>query len=314
MTCILHIIVVNYQTPELTLNCLASVEAQRADFPDKFLHVTLVDNASPDGSGQWLAQQIQQRCWSDWVTMLTLDENRGFAGGNNAAINDGPHCEFLLFLNSDTIVHPDCLATCVHRMRDEVDIGALTCRLLNEDGSIQNSVRKFPTPPRMVVGALGLPWKLPRLFGWANLEDPGWDRATERQDVDWIGGAFLMVRRDLIDRIGGFDESFFFYGEDIELCHRIHRAGYRCVHEPTVATTHLGGGSSDATLLDTDMRSRYRRDGRRLVYTRLYGGISASLVLAFETMLATARRGGARFRRQSNPSALTRHTIRDTNE
>jgi len=286
---VVHVIILNYQTPELTRQCLESVARQRGEFGDGALRVTLVDNASPDGSGAALRATIAARDWSDWVDFLGLDENRGFAAGNNAALAAGPAGEFVLFLNSDTIVHDGCLRHCVEAMRREPGVGALTCRLLNQDGSIQNSVRRFPTPLRTMAASLGLPWKLPRLFGWANGEDPGWDRATERRDVEWIGGAFLLVRGAVLERVGGFDEDFFFYGEDIELCHRIHRAGYVCRHEPGAATTHLGGGSSDPTVMPAARQDDHRRAARDLVQRKLYGRWATVLLFVIERAVAKIR-------------------------
>lgn len=267
----LLVVVVNYRTPELTLACLESVARELPDFAPGELRVALVENASPDGSEEILRREVAARGYGAWVDLLVQPGNLGFAGGCNAGVAQSPSAELVLFLNSDALVHRGCLRLCVDRMREEPGIGALTCRLLNEDGTIQNSVRRFPTPARLLAAAAGLPWRFPRLFRWADLEDPGWDRARERRDVDWIGGAFLMARGDLLDRVGAFDASFFFYGEDIELCHRIRREGYACRHEPAAATTHLGAGSSDVTRLPDAQRNRLRWEARYLVQRKMYG-------------------------------------------
>ena len=292
---LLQIIIVNYQTPELTLACVQSIAEQLADFQADQLFVTLVDNASPDASGERIQQQITERGWSSWVQCLFLNRNRGFAGGNNAALNAGRKSEFVLFLNSDTIVHPRCLRVCLSEMRKDAAIGALTCRLINEDGSIQNSVRRFLTPLRLLAAAAGLPWRFPRTFGWADIEDPAWDRATTRRNVDWIGGAFLMIRRDVLDRVGSFNEQFFFYGEDIELCHRIRKAGYLCRHEPSVTTTHLGGASSDVTRMAEPHRNRYRWEARYLVQRQLYGHAAEALARLTDRWVWQLRRQKARW-------------------
>lgn len=95
-------------------------------------------------------------------------------------------------------------------MEEQKDIGVMSCKLLNEDGSLQNVTRKFPNPMRSLISALGLPWYLPFLFNWANIDDDTWDKENTKKDVDWLGGAFLLIRGSLLRKIGGLDEDFSF--------------------------------------------------------------------------------------------------------
>lgn len=267
----LAVIIVNFRTPTLTLDCLSALAPQIEQLPGA--RVIVVDNGSGDGSVPILQAEGDRRHWN-WLEVLPLPVNLGFAAGNNRGITQAGDVEYVLLLNSDTIVHEGCLAHCMNVMRNEPMIGAMSCLLLNSDGSPQVTARRFSPPTRQYVCALGLPWRLPWMFSWADPED-SWDRRSVRRDVDWIGGAFLFCRGDLLRTLGGFDEDFFFYGEDYELCHRIHRAGYRIHYDPRVAITHLGGGSSDPALLPSPFKQRHEWRGRYLVYRKCHGRIAS---------------------------------------
>ena len=273
----LAVVIVNYRTPQLCVECLASIAAERAGIPH--LQVLLLDNASPDDSVAVIAGAVALRGWQDWVRILPQKQNLGFAAGNNVGIrkaleSDNPP-EFLLLLNSDTRVHAGCLRKSMERMGRDRHIGALSCMVRNADGSVQNVCRKFATPLRESCRAVGLPYLLPRLFGWANLEDTGWDRRSTAREVEWIGGAFMLLRAAVIQGLGGLDESFFFYGEDIELCHRIRRAGWSVFFDPAGEITHLGGGSSDGSRLADLRRLEFVWKARFHVQRKCYGVLSA---------------------------------------
>ncbi|BDG04641.1 glycosyltransferase family 2 protein [Anaeromyxobacter oryzae] len=283
----LLVVVVNYRTPDVTLACLRSLAAELPALPGA--RVVVVDNGSGDGSARRLRAAIDAEGWGAWATVLALAENGGFAYGNNRGIAAAPEARYFLLLNSDTVVSRGSLRYCRDAMDRDPAVGALSCTLLNADGSMQNVARRFPTPLRRAAGALGLPWRLPRAFAWADLDDPGWDRWTTRRDVEWLGGAFLFVRGDLVRRIGGLDEDFFFYGEDVEFCARVWRAGYRCRYDPTVSIVHLGGTSSDPSRLATGHRLAHAWRARHLVHEKLYGRRSAAVLLALDRAVIAAR-------------------------
>ena len=273
----LLVIVLNYRTPDLTIDCLASLASEVEAVPN--VHVTVVENGSGDDSCERIRGEIEAKGWSTWATLIDQPENLGFAGGNNLAWRKSPSARYLLLLNSDTVVRRGSLRYCYDVMQAEPSIGAMGIRQILRDGSVENSVRRFPTPLRMFCSAIGLPWRSPKLFGWANVEDVSWDRQTVRRDVDWIGGAFLMVRGGILLEIGGLlDEDFFFTGEDIEFCHRLRRAGYRCVYDPTVAVHHMHGGSSDADKVATKQMMKYTLAARYLVQRKCYGQAAAAML------------------------------------
>jgi GT2 family glycosyltransferase len=260
----LLVVIVNFRTPRLTGQCLQSLADERRALGRRMV-VCVVDNASNDDSVTQLRQMIDQHGWSAWCQLFPLSENRGFSGGNNAALRYGPNSEYVLLLNSDTVVHPTCLKTALACLDRSPDIGMVSARLMQPDGQVQTQARRFPTPGREALTTLGLPWRCPNLFRWAWSEDPAWDRSRVGGDVDWIGGAFMLLRRRMLRDIGLLDESFFFFGEDVELCLRAARAGWRRYYEPKAVITHYGGGSGNGTpirLKPTFWDARYRLQQR----------------------------------------------------
>ncbi len=278
----LLIAILNYRTPAVTGECLASlapcigeVEATR---------VVVVDNASGDESVPFLASLIERKGWQRWCHLIASPTNTGFAGGNNLVMShlrrpEHAQTRWVLLLNSDTIVRPGVLAHCAGVMDRDVRLGAMSCRLDNPDGTPQHTARRFPTPARMAAGAVGLPWYLPGAFGWADVDDPSWDRSTPKlREVDWIGGAFMFIDAQVYIRLGGMDERFFFYGEDIEYCLRIRRSGRTIAYDGRVGITHLGGASSDPTRLPQKVRSSYAWQSRYAVQRRCYGAWAAAML------------------------------------
>lgn len=283
----LAVIIINYRTAEMTIDCVRSLAGELETVPD--MQVIVVENGSGDDSAQRIGEAIERERWGDWVILSTYEDNAGFASGNNRGIESVPNAEYVLLLNSDTITHEGCLKYCMGVMEESADIGAMSCRLLNADGSTQNVTRKFPTPLRQCVSSLGLPWHFPRLFGWADVDDMVWDRDGTKRDVDWIGGAFMLIRGTLLRRIGPLDSDFFFYGEDIEFCHRVWRNGMRVHYDPHVTTTHFGGGSSDSERLAAQARNIHAWRGRYLVQRKCYGVWAAWLLRVVDIGMWSAR-------------------------
>lgn len=288
----LLIVILNYRTPDLTIDCLRSLAPEVPSVPSA--HVVIVDNASGDDSVERIQAVINQEGWRDWAELLPQDKNHGFAGGNNRGIERYPGAEYVLLLNSDTLVHEGCLAYCIKQMEENASIGALSCLVRSPDGAFQNTAKKFPTPVRMIATALGLPFRWPKLFEPLRIHDLGWDRYTVRREVDWLAGAFLLLRGEALKKVGLLSEAFFFYGEDVELCYRLHKAGYAQVHDPGASITHLGGQSS--SLLESSQKANQLFiDARYLIQTECYGRLAAWLVWAvdlgttFVKRLATRR-------------------------
>lgn len=274
----LAIVILNFRTARVTLDCLESLHRCLGEV-EGGARVILVDNGSGDGSAEALRAEISLRCWQSWVDLIAEEGNWGFAGGNNIGLGHLRQSEeWVLLLNSDTIAYPGVLRHCLAVMKGDPMVGVMTCRLDQADGSPQVTARRMPTPLRMTAQVLGLPWSMPRWFGWADLEDLGWDRREGRlREVEWVGGAFMLVRREVLDQVGGLDAGFFFYGEDAEFCHRVRRAGggfWRIMYDGRVGITHLGGGSSDPERLAKRARDRLSWEARYLLQRRCYGRLA----------------------------------------
>lgn len=305
----LAVLIVNFRTPGLTVDCLRSLAPEVEEAGE--VHVEVVDNGSGDGSTERIGEAIEREGWRRWAHLTALGRNYGFAGGNNRAYEAAPEADYVLLLNSDTLVHRGCLRHCLAVMEERPEVGAMSCAVLNTDGTPQNAVRHLPHPLRLLMRMSTLPYRLPNLLGWTDPEDEHWDRLREKREVGWIGGAFLLLRGAFLRRHGLLDEDFFFYGEDIELCHRVWKAGYRCYYDPGASITHLGGGSSDASRISAEKVDAHRWRARYLIQRKLYGRWAEWLIRAadiFEwslrNLVYSMRGAGAQQRRRHAQQVL----------
>jgi GT2 family glycosyltransferase len=229
----LTVIIVNWNTRDLLRRCLDSLQA---DAGPLVLQVIVVDNGSRDGSQKLL------RSAYPWVTRIENTANVGFARANNqgAALACAP---LLLLLNSDAAMVPGGLWTAVHVMHEHPTVGVAGLQLLNDDRTLQPSGKRFPTLLSTIVGLLPVPEQ------WRG----AYDRRRNARDyarmasVDEVSAAAMVVRRDLFHALGGFDESFHFFGEDIDLCWRARKAGYAVVYLPSAQVIHWWGGARTRT-------------------------------------------------------------------
>lgn len=234
----LSIIVVNWNTRDMTRNCLLSVfqALQGPDAERINAEVILIDNASSDGSVEMVEQDFPQ------VKLIKNSDNLGFAKANNQGfeIAEGRH---LLLLNSDTLIHGDAMSLSVKYLDDHPQVGALGIKALNGDGSTQMTCHQFPSLLNMALMASGL-WKLkwPKFFGRYHMTD--WKRDSERE-VEVISGCYLMLRREVLMQVGPLDESFFFFGEETDWCRSMRRAGWILIFSPLGTFTHFGSVSAN---------------------------------------------------------------------
>lgn len=218
----LSIIILNYNTKELLEDCLNSVKKYEAEVP---LEVIVSDNSSTDGSPEMIKEKFP------WVK-YTEGPNEGFSKGNNRA-RSMVEGEMVLFLNPDTVVHKDVFAKTVKYLKEHKEVGALTCKLVLPNGSMDKDVRRrFPTP-RIALEHLAL--GMNKNYWYEDIPD------TQTHEVEAIQGAFFLTWKKILDRVGWFDEKYFFDGEDIDLCFQINKAGYKLVYYPEVYITHLKG-------------------------------------------------------------------------
>lgn len=263
------IAIVNWNAGGQLRACLASISA--ADWGRVALTlVVVVDNASTDGSADDVTDAIR---WP--VDVIRNRENRGFAAAcNQAARRIDADC--ILFLNPDTLVDRTSIAAAVAILEDpaHASIGIVGIQLVGDGGMVSRSCARFPTPWSTAFRALGLDRLLPSLCpGYLMTE---WDHAVSRE-VDHVIGAFYLVRAGVFRALGGFDESFFLYLEDLDFSVRASQAGWRSYYLATVRAYHKGGGTSEpikSTRLFYSLRSR-------LNYSRKHFSRPAAACLAF---------------------------------
>lgn len=231
----LSIVIVNYNTRQLTLDCLQSVFDSETGYS---YEVIVVDNASADGSVETIRSQFP-----DSVHLIANTENTGFAKANNQAM-DIAKGRYVLLLNSDTIVQPDTLQTMIAYMDENPELGASGCKVILPDGSLDKACRRgFPTPSASFYYAFGLSKLFPDVPRF-NQYQLGYLDPNETYPVDCLVGAFMLVRSETIRQIGGLDETFFMYGEDIDWCYRIKEAGWGIHYHPATYIVHYKGASS----------------------------------------------------------------------
>lgn len=233
---VLSILIVNWNVRDLLRRCLCSIFANLPPFP---LEVIVVDNSSTDGSVEMVRTEFPQ------VRLIANPDNRGFPAANNQglAIAQG---RYVLLLNPDTEVVGDALEAMVAFADAHPDVGVVGPMLLNPDGTVQSSRRRFPTLMTAVFESTWLQPYAPRrlLTRYYVLDRPD----DEIQDVDWVTGAALMARREAIEQVGPLDEGFFMYSEELDWCRRFREAGWRVVYLPTARVVHYGGKSSEQVL------------------------------------------------------------------
>ncbi|MDK2941067.1 MAG: hypothetical protein PWP56_580 [Acetobacterium sp.] len=225
----LSIIIVNYKTEELTSNCIDSII--KSNTKGLSYEIILVDNASEDGSVEAIKMRFPE------VKVIENHENLGFSKANNIGMEVSKG-EFLLLLNSDTIVELNTLKGAIAFISNHKHIGALGCKILLPSGKLDPACkRSFPTPLNGLYHSLNLDMAFPEStrFGAYNLTYVDENKTCS---IDCIMGAFMLVPRAVIDVVGMLDEDFFMYGEDIDWCYRIKQAGYQIIYYPEVRIFH----------------------------------------------------------------------------
>ncbi len=271
----LSVVVVSWNTRELLRDCLGSLYAATHLASE----VIVVDNGSSDGTLGMLAVDFPD------VRVIRNETNRGFAAANNQGIAIALG-RYLLLLNSDTVVHADALDRLVAFMEVHPEAGACGPQLLNPDGSLQRSGRAFPTLFQGVVALVPMPLALRRA-----LAEP-----IEKRDynqvaiVDEVMGSALLLRRAAIEQVGRLDEHFFFLGEDVDLCWRLSKGGWKIYYVPQAVVTHLGGGSRRQLSERTSLQAQR---GYVLLFRKHRPGLPASLITiitVFITLLKAVKR------------------------
>ncbi len=198
--------------------------------------VIVVDNASTDGSQEMVTEQFPE------VTLILSSENLGFARANNLGIQQASG-DLLALVNSDVIVHPECLQKLVEFLAKHSDVGLVGPKVLGSDGELQRTCRLLPTVWNTLCRTLVLDSLFPNHHWFSGREMRHWNHENQAE-VEVLSGCFWLARRVAVEEVGGLDERFFFYAEDVDWCKRFHDTNWKVVFVPQATATHFGGGSS----------------------------------------------------------------------
>ena len=259
----LSIIIVSWNVRGLLQACLQSIDTNRHDIA---LEVIVVDGASADGSPEMVGELFPG------VNLIACDENVGFPRGNNIGLAQA-NGRYLLLLNPDTEIKGDALPKMLAYLEKHPEVGLVGPQLINSDGSIQSSRRRFPKLATGLVESTWLEQVAPkavlRHYYVQDLPD------DETADVDWVTGACMLTRREIYATLGGMDEDYFMYSEELDWCRRIKDAGWRIIYFPEAQVLHHVGKSSEQAV--TARHINFQR--AKLRYFRKYHGAATTAVL-----------------------------------
>jgi GT2 family glycosyltransferase len=261
----LSIIIVNWNSKEFLSACLHSVRRFTRGIEQEII---VIDSGSYDGADELLRNAFPE------VIYIQSNENIGFARSNNAAFHIAKG-KYILFLNPDTELTSPAINLMVEYIQNAPNAGAVGCKLLNSDNSVQTScIQAFPTILGQFFSSEFLMNLFPAstLWGMSALRQPG----TQPSEVEVISGACLMVHRAAFEAVDGFSEDYFMYTEDVDLCYKLQRMGLKNYYMPAATVKHFGGGSSESApsnfsaIMMRDSIMRYFKKYRGSVYANVY--------------------------------------------
>lgn len=260
------VIIVNWNTKELLSNCINSIQEKTAGVS---YEIIIVDNNSADGSAEMIKMEFPH------CKLVASNKNNGFSRGNNLGIHEAIG-RYIFFLNPDTILVTNALNGMFKLMESNQSVGAVGCKLLNRDGSIQFiCARTFPTLFNQFSYYMMFNRLFPKSKRFTNVELGYWDH-KESMEIDCLSGACIFAKKSIIDKIEGFDDSFFMYAEDVDLCYRIKQEGWKLYYLASEEIYHLGGASSKK------QSHRYfsaiaMRESNYLLFNKHYGKTSSQI-------------------------------------
>jgi GT2 family glycosyltransferase len=274
----LSIIIVNWNTRDITRACLRSVSEHAASLD---YEVIVVDNASSDGSAEMIRAEFPA------VRLIANESNVGFGRANNQAMRVA-RGQYFFLLNSDTVIFDDAIERLVNFIASDASIGIAGCKLLFEDRTLQASCSRFPSLRVALLEDLMLYKFLPRRLQGELLLGGYWPHDHTR-DVDAVWGAAMILRRQVFEQTGGFDERIFMYGEDLEWCMRVRDHGWRIAFTPAAAIIHLNHKSSEQKYGDERIDLCHKRAYE--IYRRRAGFAAMLVMMLIKTFGAMVRAG-----------------------
>lgn len=263
-------IIVNYNSAALAVS---AIESSLEDITANQGHIVLVDNLSPNNDAGQLKTKIAERSWTDLVSLVCSKDNRGYGAGNNIGFEYikkmGWNPQYLYLLNPDTHLKPKAISALVDVLEKDAKVAAVGSRLEAENGSVHTSAFRFPTLWREFISASSFSL-LFKMFPKAVIAPPP---KTIRCETDWVAGASVLFRTSVFEDLGGFDETFFLYYEEVDLMLRLHRAGWTTVYCPDSQVTHMEGQSTGLSQGKTEHKKvpGYWFDSWRHYYRKNHG-------------------------------------------
>ncbi len=259
-------VVVNYRTPQLTLQCLDSLAPELQ--PIGGSRCIVVDNASGDDSVSTLRQEIQRRRWQHWVQVMESKRNGGFSAGNNQGIHSF-HAEHYLLVNSDVVVQQGCVAALLEASLRHPGAGAIGPRLMYPDRALHHSCYRFMSPGSEFLRAAATGPLSRWLSRWVTTL-PHLETPTE---PDWTSFACVLLKRAALQEAGPLDESFFLYFEDQDYCRTLRARGWSVLHWPSARAVHHAGASGTVRQATArrDRRPRYYYASRSRYFAKSFG-------------------------------------------
>lgn len=271
------VVLVNYRTPHLTVDCLRSLESEVAALPG--VRVAVVDNDSPDDSVAIIGAAIAAAGWQDWVTLMPSQHNGGYAFGNNFAIrpalqSTNPPAYFWL-LNPDTQIRPGALKALLEFMEQHPDAGIAGSAIEEADGTPFGTAFRFPTILSELDSGLRLGVVSKLLANWSVVRAMGEQTCV----VDWLPGASMLIRREVLQQIGLMDEGYFLYYEETDFCLQAKRSGWNCWYVPQSQIMHIAGQSTGVTVRNQRPKRlpQYWFDSRRRYFIKNHGLVYAAI-------------------------------------
>lgn len=269
--------IVNYCTPDLVVDCLESLASVRDEC--QWMKVVVADNASPDGSGQAIGEAIAARGWSDWAELMQMPRNGGFSYGNNGVIRAYLHADeapdFFWLLNSDTVARDGSLTALLDFMRSNPSVGIAGSRLEHPDATPQESAFRFHTIAAEFETSANI--GLVSRWLWNYRVSP--DISDTIGQYDWLSGASMLIRREVLVDTGLFDEGYFLYFEETDFCLRASQKGWSCWYVPDSHVVHLVGKSTGVWDKHKKPRRRPRFwfESRQRYYVKHHGRFYGTL-------------------------------------
>lgn len=229
----ISVIIVSWNACNYLRKCLLTIAATGSSCVKE---VIVVDNASTDGSPEMVAAEFPA------VTLIQTGQNLGFARANNVGLKRATG-DYLALVNSDVELHADCFQQLIAYLEVHPDAGLIGPKVLGGDGLLQRTCRRLPTVWNTLCRTLALDGVLGRWSLFSGREMRHWDHQN-LMEVEVLSGCFWLARKQAVDQVGGLDERFFFYAEDVDWCQRFRAAGWKVVFVPTASATHYGGASS----------------------------------------------------------------------